>query len=151
MATALCGLVFLALPVRAQSADNDTGAAGDQTANTTIQQDRLAPAVRQAVLLDPQVSEATARACQMAHRLGLTRAEGRPKVTATISGSRQLASRIKELPPLQRDPSRPFTNLPEISERREIRLTGARTREFDHNEKNNIYDAKLSLRYTLFD
>ena len=63
MATALCGLVFLALPVRAQSADNDTGAAGDQTANTTIQQDRLAPAVRQAVLLDPQVSEATARAC----------------------------------------------------------------------------------------
>ena len=87
----------------------------------------------------------------MAHRLGLTRAEGRPKVTATISGSRQLASRIKELPPLQRDPNRPLTNLPETSERREIRLTGARTREFDHNEKNNIYDAKLSLRYTLFD
>ena len=111
----------------------------------------MAPAVRQAVLLHPQVSEATARACQMAHRLGLTRAEGRPKITATISGSRQLASRIKELPPLQRDPSRPFTNLPETSERREIRLTGARTREFDHNEKNNIYDAKLSLRYTLFD
>ena len=111
----------------------------------------MAPAVRQAVLLHPQVSEATARACQMAHRLGLTRAEGRPKITATISGSRQLASRIKELPPLQRDPSRPFTSLPETSERREIRLTGARTREFDHNEKNNIYGAKLSLRYKLFD
>ena len=54
--------------------------------------------LRHAVLLDPKVSEATARACQMAHRLGLARAEGRPKISANITGSRQIVGRIKEIP-----------------------------------------------------
>ena len=40
--------------------------------------------LRQAVLLDPQVAEASARACQMAHRLGLARNKGRPQVSASI-------------------------------------------------------------------
>lgn len=45
----------------------------------------LSPRLRQAVLLDPRVAEANARACQLAHRLGLARAEGRPKVNASIN------------------------------------------------------------------
>ena len=58
----------------------------------------LSPRLRQAVLLDPKVAEAAARACQMAHRLGLARAEGRPKINASITGSRQLVGRIKKVP-----------------------------------------------------
>ena len=150
IAITLCGMLLAAMPAVAETASGGSET-HDQTDMAAVPQHKLAPAVRQAVLLDPQVSEATARACQMAHKLGLTRAEGRPKVTATISGSRQLASRIKKVPPLQRDPNNIFRTLPESSKRREIRLTGAHTREFDHREKNNLYDAKLSLRYTLFD
>ena len=138
-------MLLAAMPAVAETASGGSET-HDQTDMAAVPQHKLVPAVRQAVLLDPQVSEATARACQMAHKLGLTRAEGRPKVTATISGSRQLASRIKKVPPLQRDPNNIFRTLPESSKRREIRLTGAHTREFDHREKNNLYDAKLSLR-----
>ncbi|MEL0302403.1 MAG: hypothetical protein VW989_01505, partial [Rhodobiaceae bacterium] len=58
----------------------------------------LSPRLRQAVLLDPKVAEATARACQLTHRLGLARAAGRPKVNASISGTRQIKSKIKEIP-----------------------------------------------------
>ncbi|MAI21087.1 MAG: hypothetical protein CMM65_01520 [Rhodospirillaceae bacterium] len=143
MTALLTGAALPALPVMAQSGASDT--ASTET-SATVQQDRLAPAVRQAVLLDPQVTEATARACQMAHRLGLTRAEGRPKLTATISGSKEVLSRIKRSPPTPGIFSRPHT-----AAQREIYKTGAHTRDFDHDEKNNIYDAKLTLRYTLFD
>ena len=101
--------------------------------------------IRRAVLLDPRVAEMSARACQMAHRLGLARAEGRPKVTATISGSRQIVGRIKPNPP------RSIFSGPETPKDREIRLRGAHTREFDHRERNNIYDGKISLRHTIID
>ena len=101
--------------------------------------------LRHAVLLDPKVSEATARACQMAHRLGLARAEGRPKVSANITGSRQIVGRTK------RSPARSIFSPPETPQEREIRQTGAHTREFDHREKNNIYDGKVSLRHTFVD
>lgn len=129
-----------AMPAMAQSA---AGNADSADTDTVVQQDRLAPAVRQAVLLDPQVTEATARACQMAHKLGLTRADGRPKLTATISGSKEVLSRIKK-------PTSSFFRRRTPAER-EIANTGAHKRDFDHDEKNNIYDAKLTLRYTLFD
>ena len=101
--------------------------------------------LRHAVLLDPKVSEATARACQMAHRLGLARAEGRPKVSANITGSRQIVGRIKE---------NRYGNVPNswlTPSQREIKQSGAHTREFDHREKNNIYDGKVSLRHTFVD
>ena len=64
-------MTSVAMPAMAQSA---AGNADSADTDTVVQQDRLAPAARQAVLLDPQVTEATARACQMAHKLGLTRA-----------------------------------------------------------------------------
>lgn len=101
--------------------------------------------LRHAVLLDPKVSEATARACQMAHRLGLARAEGRPKVSANITGSRQIVGRIKE---------NRYGNVPNswlTPSQREIKQSGAHTREFNHLEKNNIYDGKVSLRHTFVD
>ena len=34
---------------------------------------------------------------------------------------------------------------------REIYETGAHNRDFDHREKDNIYDGKISVRYTFFD
>lgn len=106
--------------------------------------------LRQAILLDPKVSEATARACQMAHRLGLARAEGRPKINASITGSRQLVGRIKKVPPRFRlDPK--TNKLVKPHGRDEIATSGANTREFDHREKNNIYDGKVSLRHTFLD
>ena len=102
--------------------------------------------LRHAVLLDPKVSEATARACQMAHRLGLARAEGRPKISANITGSRQLVGRVK------RQPSRGLFGTRKLSpQEEEIYRSGAHTREFDHLEKNNIYDGKISLRHTFVD
>ena len=101
--------------------------------------------LRQAVLLDPQVAEATARACQMAHRLGLARAKGRPQVSASITGSRQLVGRIKE----NRYGSVPDRWL--TPSQREIKRSGAHTREFDHHEKKNIYDGKVSVRHTFLD
>ena len=105
----------------------------------------LSPKLRQAVLLDPKVAESNARACQLAHRLGLARAEGRPKVNASISGSRQLVGRTKQ-PKL-----RNILSGPETPQDREIRESGANTRDFDHREKNNIYDGKVSVRHTFFD
>ena len=78
--------------------------------------------LRHAVLLDPKVSEATARACQMAHRLGLARAEGRPKVSANITGSRQIVGRTK------RSPARSIFSPPETPQEREIHQIGAHTR-----------------------
>jgi len=115
------------------------GSAAGSTAGSTVLPDRL----RQAVLLDPRVAEMSARACQMAHRLGLARAEGRPKVSATVSGSRQLVGRIKRASVL---PDRYLT-----PQQREIKRSGAHTREFDHREKNNIYDGKISVRHTIID
>ncbi|MGC6519263.1 MAG: TolC family protein [Candidatus Puniceispirillaceae bacterium] len=111
----------------------------------TVLPDRL----RQAVLLDPQVAEMSARACQLAHRLGLARAEGRPKVTATVTGSRQIVGRIKKEP---RQAFNPETGRVEYRPGdEEIARSGAHTREFDHRERNNIYDGKISLRHTLID
>jgi len=96
-------------------------------------------------LLDPKVAEAAARACQMAHRLGLARAEGRPKINASITGSRQLVGRVKKSPGA---PSF-FNRL--TPEEREIYESGAHTRDFNHREKNNIYDGKVSVRHTFVD
>lgn len=67
--------------------------AEDRPVTTTLDRVVLPYNLRQAILLDPRVEEMSARACQLAHRLGLARAEGRPKVTANVTGSRQLASR----------------------------------------------------------
>lgn len=67
--------------------------AEDRPVTTTLDRVVLPDNLRQAILLDPRVEEMSARACQLAHRLGLARAEGRPKVTANVTGSRQLASR----------------------------------------------------------
>ena len=108
--------------------------------------------LRQAVLLDPQVAEASARACQMAHRLGLARARGRPQVSASITGSRQLVGRIKKIPQGRTilDGNR-IRQIPPPHYAEEIRRSGAHTREFDHHEKNNIYDGKVSVRHTFLD
>jgi len=105
----------------------------------------LSPKLRQAVLLDPKVAEANARACQLAHRLGLARAEGRPKVNASISGTRQLASKVKK------SPGSPNVFNRHTPQESEIYQSGAHTRDFDHGEKNNIYDGKVSVRHTFFD
>ena len=108
--------------------------------------------LRQAILLDPKVAEMSARACQMAHRLGLARAEGRPKITASLTGSRQIVGRIKKVPPVT---ERRFENgrIVDIREHgaEEIQRSGAHTREFDHREKNNIYDGKVTFRHTIAD
>ena len=118
----------------------------DEQATTTPERVVLPDNLRMAILLDPRVEEMSARACQLAHRLGLAHAEGRPKVTASISGSRQIASRIKP------QPSRGLFNSRQLSaSEEEIYRSGAHTREFDHREKNNIYDGKISVRHTVFD
>ena len=111
----------------------------------------LSPRLRQAVLLNPKVAEATARACQLTHRLGLARAAGRPKVNASISGTRQIKRKMKEIPPVRRvlENGRLRTIKPRGYD--EIKETGAHTREFDHDEKNNIYDGKISVRHTFID
>ena len=113
----------------------------------------LSPKLRQAVLLDPKVAEANARACQMAHRLGLARAEGRPKVNASITGSRQIVGRIKKVPTAETviDADGRIRRIPAPHYAEEIKQSGAHTREFDHREKNNIYDGKVSVRHTFVD
>ena len=105
----------------------------------------LSPKLRQAVLLDPKVAEANARACQLAHRLGLARAEGRPKVNASISGTRQIKSTVKK------SPGAPSFFNRHTPQEREIYETGAHTRDFDHREKDSIYDGKVSVRHTFID
>jgi hypothetical protein len=79
---------------QSQSGQLQAGEKGDDATHATV----LPVKLRQAILLDPRVAEMSARACQMAHRLGLARAEGRPKVTASVTGSRQLVGRIKKQP-----------------------------------------------------
>ena len=111
----------------------------------------LSQRLRQAVLLDPKVAEATARACQLTHRLGLARAAGRPKVNASISGTRQIKSKIKKIPSWTRVTENGRTRLVKPRGYDEIKNTGAHTREFDHDEKNNIYDGKISVRHTFID
>ena len=108
----------------------------------------LSPKLRQAVLLDPKVAESTARACQLTHRLGLARAEGRSKVNASISGTRQIASKVKKVPKGRFEGRR---YIPAPHSAKEIEKTGANTRDFDHDEKDNIYDGKISVRHTFFD
>ncbi len=128
----------------------------DQGVDDTVVLNRhvapLSPRLRQAVLLDPKVAEASARACQMAHRLGLARAEGRPKINASITGSRQLVGRIKKAPTSRTvfDGNR-IRRIPPPHYAEEICRSGAHTREFDHLEKNNIYDGKISVRHTFVD
>jgi outer membrane protein TolC len=113
----------------------------------------LSPKLRQAVLLDPKVAEANARACQLAHRLGLARAEGRPKVNASISGTRQIKSTVKKVqgPRTVVDKNGRIRRIPPPHGSDEINNTGAHTRDFDHDEKDNIYDGKVSVRHTFFD
>ena len=124
---------------------------GDGQATTTPDRVVLPDNLRLAILLDPRVEEMSARACQLAHRLGLAHAEGRPKVTASISGSRQIASRIKEIPPSRTEIRDGQLRIITPRGAEEIRRSGAHTREFDHREKNNIYDGKISVRHTVFD
>ena len=80
----------------------DDGTLPEIAQGPTVLPDRI----RQVILLDPRVAEMSARACQMAHRVGLARAEGRPKVTATVTGSRQIVGRVKKEPPAEFDPKR---------------------------------------------
>ena len=128
--------------------DSAPALAEDRPVTVTLDRVVLPDNLRQAILLDPRVEEMSARACQMAHRLGLARAEGRPKITANVTGSRQLASRIKKA-----SGGRYVNNryVPPPHWAKEIRESGAHTREFDHREKNNIYDGKISVRHTVFD
>jgi len=90
--------------------------------------------LRQAVLLDPKVAESNARACQLAHRLGLSRAEGRPKVNASISGTRQIKSTVKKAqgPRTVVDRNGRIRRIPPPHGSDEINKTGAHTRDFDH-------------------
>ena len=96
------------------------------------------------LMQDPEVAEANARTCQAIHSLGLSRAEARPQVSGTISGSKQMIGRIKPNPPFNL-----FRKL--TPEQKEIRDTGAHNRQYDHREKDNIYDAKVSLRVNVYD
>ena len=126
--------------------DSAPALAEDRPVTVTLDRVVLPDNLRQAILLDPRVEEMSARACQMAHRLGLARAEGRPKITANVTGSRQLASRIKP------QPSRGIFGTRRLSPReQEIYDSGAHHREFEHRQKNNIYDGKISVRHTVFD
>ena len=131
---------------------SDTAAADDGTLPEIAQTPTVLPdRIRQVILLDPRVAEMSARACQMAHRVGLARAEGRPKVTATLTGSRQIVGRVKKIPQSRTvfEDGRLRSITPHGAE--EIRRSGAHTREFDHREKNNIYDGKISVRHTILD
>ena len=49
----------------------------------------LAAEVARSLIQHPEVSEANARVCQAIHRLGLSKAEARPKLDLSISGGRQ--------------------------------------------------------------
>jgi len=151
------GAADLARPAPAVS-DNSSAPAARQDLAPVKEDKRAAVSVaptvlpvklRQAILLDPRVAEMSARACQMAHRVGLARAEGRPKLTATVSGSRQIASRIKKYD----QPRYDFRTGRSIYKpgHREIAESGAHHREFEHRQKNNIYDGKISLRHTIID
>ena len=55
----------------------------------------LAAEVARSLIQHPEVSEANARVCQAIHRLGLSKAEARPKFDLSISGGRQFLERIK--------------------------------------------------------
>ena len=55
----------------------------------------LAAGVARSLIQHPEVSEANARVCQAIHRLGLSKAEARPKLDLSISGGRQVLERIK--------------------------------------------------------
>ena len=50
------------------------------------------------LMQDPEVAEANAGTCQAIHSLGLSRAEARPQVSGTISGSKQLVGWVKRNP-----------------------------------------------------
>lgn len=55
----------------------------------------LAAEVARSLIQHPEVSEANARVCQAIHRLGLSKAEARPKFDLSITGGRQVLERIK--------------------------------------------------------
>ena len=90
---------------------------------------------------DPDVMAARSDACQALHRLHMVRGQARPQITGAITGNRQLIGRVKKEPSF----------FDRSSGAAEIRRAGAHTRDFNHDERNNIYDGKISLRYTLFD
>ena len=92
-------------------AQTDTSSA---TKNTGV----LSESVRLALFNHPEISEANARVCQAIHRLGLGRAQRRPQVNLTVSGSQQLFDRIRKDDPKHINlvqvylrPAREFTNV----------------------------------------
>ena len=103
--------------------------------------------VRRSLFLDPRVAEANARACQAVHRLGLRRAEARPQISGSITGGKRIAGRIKKDP----GTSSLFDRRQRTPEEREINASGAHRRDYNYEENNNIYDANVSLSYTLWD
>ena len=53
---------------------------------------------------------------------------------------------------IKRQPSKGYFGERKLSPRdEEIYQSGAHTRDFDHREKNNIYDGKVSVRHTFID
>ena len=109
--------------------------------------------MRLALFNHPEISEANARVCQAIHRLGLGRAQRRPPVNLTVSGSQQLFDRIRKDDPIAYKPRTsilaPREGIYERSEK--VRKAGARHRQFDRLEKEGVYDATVSLRYNLID
>ena len=126
-------------------AQTDTSSA---TKNTGV----LSESVRLALFNHPEISEANARVCQAIHRLGLGRAQRRPQVNLTVSGSQQLFDRIREDKGVG---GYDFFGRPTkrtVYERGEKdRKAAARHRQFDRLEKEGVYDATVSLRYNLID
>lgn len=109
--------------------------------------------MRLALFNHPEISEANARVCQAIHRLGLGRAQRRPQVNLTVSGSQQLFDRIRKDDPIAYKPRTsilaPRKGIYERSEK--DRKAGAQHRQFDRLEKEGVYDATVSLRYNLID
>lgn len=121
--------------------------AGQPSTNLQDAEPVLPDHVRRSLFLDPRVTEASARACQAVHRLGLRRAEARPQISGSITGGKRVAGRIKK------DPGTPslFDRRQRTPEEKEIHASGAHRRDYNYTENNNIYDANVRLSYTLWD
>ena len=122
----------------------------------------LAAEVARSLIQHPEVSEANARVCQAIHRLGLSKAEARPKFDLSITGGRQVLERIKGQSgrPDRRGASeaggyrsvpRTFANPFGREAVPDEEVSGAHRRDYAHRSRNNIYDGTVSVRYNLID
>ena len=121
----------------------------------------LAAEVVRSLIQHPEVSEANARVCQAIHRLGLSKAEARPKFDLSITGGRQVLEQIKGQSgrPDGRGASesgfrsvpRTFFNPLGREAVPDEEVSGAHRRDYTHRSRNNIYDGTVSVRYNLVD